>query len=58
MVVSLQAGAAQDPEKGEHQDCLMDPAPLPAIKNAVFMGVLGVLVEQPALTTTDCRDSR
>ena len=58
MVVSLQAGAAQDPEKGEYQDCLVNPAPLPANKSAVFTGVLEILVELSALTTTLHRDSR
>ena len=59
MVVTLQAGAAQNPEmSGQQRQALGLCDTLPAIRNRVFPVVLAILVEHPSLTTTHCRDSR
>lgn len=58
MVVSLQAGAALDYEKGGHQRQAVDPEHSGTNKNAGFAVVLALQGAVPALTTTNYRESR
>ena len=58
MVVSLEAGAALNHEKGGHQRQVVDPEHPGANKNAGFAVVLVLQGAVPALTTTNYRESR